>query len=88
VAMQVSLHYEKTDTLNRIRCSICRSGPCKCADDVEDECTLCNNVPCTCESLTPGGDVWLCGRYERTDRATRTERARMSLNRACEQNMW
>lgn len=41
--MQVPLHYEKTDTLNGIRCSICRSGPCKCADDVEDECTLCDN---------------------------------------------
>ena len=37
-----------TDALNRIRCSHCRSSPCKCADDVEDECTICNEVPCTC----------------------------------------
>ena len=32
------------------RCVVCRSFPCKCRDDVEDECMICNEVPCVCNA--------------------------------------
>jgi hypothetical protein len=28
------------------RCVVCRTFPCECRDDVEDECMVCNEVPC------------------------------------------
>ena len=39
-------------------CKHCRTAPCKCADDVEDECQQCNEMPCSClpifTELPPG----------------------------------
>ena len=34
-------------------CTVCRTTPCKCADDVEDECNVCNEVPCICDASWP-----------------------------------
>ena len=35
-------------------CKYCRTAPCKCADDVEDECRQCNEVPCSCLPIFTG----------------------------------
>ena len=45
-AQRVSLSLPAVEALKC--CTVCRTSPCKCRDDVEDECMVCNEVPCVC----------------------------------------
>ena len=39
-------------------CTICRTTPFKCTDDVEDECTVCNEVSWFCTNAMRDQNLW------------------------------
>ena len=59
-AQSVDLSLQDVEALKC--CAVCRTSPCKCRDDVEDECMVCNEIPCVCDQragqLVTDGRAW------------------------------